>query len=50
HLDVGSYPYYRPEGGGVALVAKGTDAAEVAAAGAMMLALLGPAGQEGEPE
>lgn len=49
-LDIGSYPYYRAEGGGVALVAKGTDAAEVRAAGAMMLALLGTAGREGEPE
>jgi len=26
-LELGSYPYYRQEGGGVALVAKGTDAA-----------------------
>jgi len=25
-LDIGSYPYYRPGGGGVAVVAKGTDA------------------------
>ncbi len=25
-LDIGSYPYYRPSGGGVAVVAKGTDA------------------------
>lgn len=31
-LDIGSYPYYRPEGNGVALVAKGTDLAEVEAA------------------
>lgn len=31
-LDIGSYPYYRPEGNGVALVAKGTDAAAVEAA------------------
>jgi molybdopterin-biosynthesis enzyme MoeA-like protein len=27
-LDIGSYPFYRPSGNGVALVAKGIDAAE----------------------
>lgn len=31
-LDIGSYPYYRPEGNGVALVAKGTEPARVEAA------------------
>jgi molybdenum cofactor synthesis domain-containing protein len=31
-LDLGSYPYYRDGGGGVAIVAKGTDAAQAAAA------------------
>ncbi|MDB5371259.1 MAG: molybdopterin-binding protein [Roseomonas sp.] len=32
NLDIGSYPYYREQGGGVALVAKGTDQAEIDAA------------------
>ncbi len=31
-LDIGSYPYYRASGNGVAIVAKGTDAATLAAA------------------
>ena len=39
-LDIGSYPYYRLSGNGVAIVAKGTDAAEaetvIAEVGAMM--------------
>jgi molybdenum cofactor synthesis domain-containing protein len=50
-LDIGSYPYERA-GGGVALVAKGTDAAAVAAAAAAIAALvasLGFAPIEGEP-
>ena len=54
-LDLGSYPYYRKDGpgGGVALVAKGTDAAEVEAAAGEMAALLRDAGGEardGEPQ
>ena len=50
-LDLGSYPYYRGTGGGVALVAKGTEAAEVAAAAEAMFALLAGFGaaQQGEP-
>jgi molybdenum cofactor synthesis domain-containing protein len=53
-LDVGSYPYFRPGPvrGGVALVAKGTDAAEVAAAADEIEALLIAAGGQairGEP-
>jgi len=53
-LDLGSYPYYRKDGlgGGVALVAKGTDAAAVEEAGREMAALLRDAGgeaREGEP-
>jgi len=55
-LDLGSYPYYRrrPDGqmgGGVALVAKGTESAAVAAAAARMFALLASFGRalEGEP-
>jgi molybdenum cofactor synthesis domain-containing protein len=55
-LDLGSYPYYRrrPDGGmggGVALVAKGTEAAVVTAAAQAMYALLARFGQaaEGEP-
>ena len=39
-IDIGSYPYYRLSGNGVAIVAKGTDAAEaeavIAEVGAMM--------------
>ena len=31
-LDIGSYPFYRPGGNGVAIVAKGTDAAAAQAA------------------
>jgi molybdopterin-biosynthesis enzyme MoeA-like protein len=31
-LDLGSYPYYRDGGGGVAIVAKGLDAAQAEAA------------------
>jgi hypothetical protein len=31
-LDLGSYPYYRDAGGGVAIVAKGTDAVAAEAA------------------
>ena len=57
-LDIGSYPFYRAHGpqgfsgGGVALVAKGTDAAEVEAAAAaitQMLRDLGAAPIQGEP-
>jgi molybdenum cofactor synthesis domain-containing protein len=51
-LDLGSYPYYRPGGGGVALVAKGTDASAADAAAAEMAALLRAHGAEpaaGEP-
>ena len=55
-LDLGSYPYYRnhPDGrpgGGVALVAKGTEAADVDAAAEAMLALLAGFGAAvaGEP-
>ena len=51
-LDLGSYPYYWQSSGGVALVAKGTDAAEVEAAAQEMFALLARFGeaQRGEPE
>ena len=54
-LDLGSYPYYRSggTGGGVALVAKGTDEGAVAAAAQEMEALLRAAGgdaRDGEPE
>ncbi|MBD0272394.1 MAG: competence/damage-inducible protein A [Acetobacteraceae bacterium] len=54
-LDLGSYPYYRKDarGGGVALVAKGTDGAEVEQAAREMAALLRDAGGEtleGEPQ
>jgi molybdopterin-biosynthesis enzyme MoeA-like protein len=51
-LDLGSYPYYRGRGGGVALVAKGTDGAAVEQAAAEMFALLARFGEarQGEPE
>ena len=51
-LDVGSYPYYRPSGNGVAIVAKGTDAAAAEAAIAEVTALmltLGVDPVQGEP-
>lgn len=51
-LDIGSYPYYRPEGNGVALVAKGTDPAAVEAAVAEItrfVASLGYTPVQGEP-
>ena len=50
-LDLGSYPYYRGKGGGVALVAKGTDRAAVDQAAAECLGLLAGFGaaHEGEP-
>ena len=50
-LDLGSYPYYHGTGGGVALVAKGTDAAAVEAASQEMYALLARFGEarRGEP-
>ena len=51
-LDIGSYPYYRAPGGGVALVAKGTEAAAVEAAArdiADFLRRLGHEPVEGEP-
>jgi molybdenum cofactor synthesis domain-containing protein len=51
-LDLGSYPYYRDGGGGVAIVAKGTDAAAAEAAIAEVTALfisLGGAPVAGEP-
>ncbi|HEY4252156.1 MAG TPA: competence/damage-inducible protein A [Roseomonas sp.] len=52
-LDIGSYPYYRIDGGGVALVAKGSDPQQVEEAGRAMFALLAEAGADarmGEPE
>jgi molybdenum cofactor synthesis domain-containing protein len=51
-LDLGSYPYYRPEGNGVAIVAKGVDASAATAAIAEVTALmrrLGTAPVQGEP-
>ncbi len=51
-LDIGSYPYYRVGGGGVALVAKGTDEAAVAAAArdiTVLLRAMGSQPKEGEP-
>jgi len=51
-LDLGSYPYYRPTGNGVSIVAKGTDAASAEAAIAEVTALmltLGVDPVQGEP-
>lgn len=51
-LDIGSYPYYRMGGGGVALVAKGTDAEAVATASHDITTLLRAVGgkpMQGEP-
>jgi molybdenum cofactor synthesis domain-containing protein len=51
-VDLGSYPYYRPTGSGVALVAKGTDPAEleaVIAEVAALIAALGATPHPGEP-
>jgi len=52
-LDIGSYPFYRITGNGVALVAKGTDETKLAAAQAEMGELIASVGRtpvEGEPE
>ncbi len=40
-LDIGSYPYYRPSGNGVTIVAKGPDAASAEAAIAEVTILIG---------
>ncbi len=53
HIDLGSYPFYRPSGNGVALVAKGTDVAAAEAAIAEVTALITGFGKvpiPGEPE
>jgi molybdopterin-biosynthesis enzyme MoeA-like protein len=52
-IDLGSYPFYRPSGNGVALVAKGTDVAAAEAAIAEVTTLIGGFGKvpiPGEPE
>lgn len=52
-VTLGSYPYYRSAGGGVAIVARGTDPAAVDAAAEKVRALfreLGFEPREGEPE
>jgi molybdenum cofactor synthesis domain-containing protein len=51
-VEIGSYPYYRENGGGVALVAKGTDVAALEAAIAEITALISGMGMvpvPGEP-
>ncbi|WP_159996174.1 molybdopterin-binding protein [Roseomonas sp. 18066] len=51
-LDIGSYPFYRSEGGGVALVAKGTDEARLDAAATAITAFIAGLGHTpvvGEP-
>jgi len=51
-LDIGSYPYYRMGGGGVALVARGSDPDAVAAAAQDITNLLRAIGSQpvpGEP-
>ena len=52
-IDLGSYPFYRPSGNGVALVAKGADEAATKAAIAEVTALISQLGRvpiPGEPE
>ena len=52
HLDLGSYPYYRPTGNGVTIVAKGTEAADAEAAIATVTGLIEDLGKtpiQGEP-
>jgi len=52
-IDLGSYPFYRPSGNGVALVAKGTDVAAAETAIAEVTALISGFGKvpiAGEPE
>ena len=51
-LDLGSYPFYRPTGNGVAIVAKGTSEADASAAIAEvtgLIAALGKISIQGEP-
>ena len=51
-LDIGSYPFYRPSGNGVSLVAKGGDAAAAEAAIAEITSLIASLGRtpvQGEP-
>jgi molybdopterin-biosynthesis enzyme MoeA-like protein len=51
-LDIGSYPYYREGGGGVSIVAKGTDAPAAEAAIREVTALMreiGGSPVQGEP-
>jgi len=51
-VSLGSYPFYRPDGNGVAIVAKGTDAAAVEAAIARVTEMITAQGQmpvAGEP-
>lgn len=51
-LDIGSYPFYRPDRSGVAIVAKGTDEAELAAVADEITTLFRDAGHDpiaGEP-
>ncbi len=52
HLDLGSYPYYRPTGNGVTIVAKGTEAADAETAIAAVTRLIEDLGKtpiQGEP-
>jgi molybdenum cofactor synthesis domain-containing protein len=52
-LDIGSYPFYRSNGNGVALVAKGTEEADVAAAGEAITTFIASMGHtpiQGEPD
>ena len=52
-IDIGSYPFYRPSGNGVSIVAKGTDATAAEAAIGEVTAIITGFGKEpvpGEPE
>jgi molybdopterin-biosynthesis enzyme MoeA-like protein len=52
-IDIGSYPFYRPSGNGVVIVAKGTDAAAAEAVIAEVTKIITGFGKvpiQGEPE
>jgi molybdopterin-biosynthesis enzyme MoeA-like protein len=52
-IDLGSYPFYRPSGNGVAIVAKGTDAAAAQAVVDEVTSIITGFGKvpiQGEPE
>ena len=53
NIDIGSYPFYRPSGNGVSIVAKGTDATAAQTAIDEVTAIISGLGKvpvPGEPE